>query len=153
MKRISSRLTFFQKRVSPMIWFGFVGAFVVFVLPGATHNRGSLPMLIMFATVAVISYFVMKKLVWNVVDEVWDAGDALVVRNKGQEERIALSDIMNVSYFQFGYPQRATLQLRRPSSFGEEIAFSAPNSFNQFDPNPDIKDLIQRIDAARMRAR
>ena len=58
-------------------------------------------------------YFIMKKLVFDLVDEVWDDGDALVVKNRGQEERIALADIKNVSYSPFVNPPRVTLSLRR----------------------------------------
>ena len=43
-------------------------------------------------------YFVMKKLVFDLVDEVWDDGEALLIKNRGQEERVALRDIKNVSY-------------------------------------------------------
>ena len=41
---------------------------------------------------------IIKKMLVNLVDAVLDAGDALVVRSGGQEERIALSDIKNVNY-------------------------------------------------------
>ena len=43
-------------------------------------------------------YFVMKKLVFDLVDEVWDDGEALLIKNRGQEEHVALRDIKNVSY-------------------------------------------------------
>ena len=54
----------------------------------------------------------------DLVDEVWDASDALVVRNKGEEARIRLSDIINVSYSPVGSPPRVTLSLRTPGRFG-----------------------------------
>ena len=34
-------------------------------------------------------YFVMKKLVFDLVDEVWEDGDSLVVKNRGQEGHIS----------------------------------------------------------------
>jgi len=46
----------------------------------------------------VFSYRFTQKMVFCLADEVLDAGDALVVRNDGQEERIPLSDIKNVNY-------------------------------------------------------
>jgi hypothetical protein len=91
----------------------------------------------------------MKKLVFDLVDEVWDDGDALVIRNRGDEERIALSDIKNVSYSPFTNPPRVTLSVRRPTVFGEEIAFNAPTRIVPFSTSPVIKDLIERIDLAR----
>ena len=46
---------------------------------------------------AVFGFWFMKKVILNLVDAVPDAGDALVVRCGGQEERIALSDIKSVN--------------------------------------------------------
>ena len=94
-------------------------------------------------------YFFMKKLVFDLVDEVWDDGNSLVIRNRGDEERIALSDIKNVSYSPFTNPPRVTLSVRRPTVFGEEIAFNAPTRIVPFSTSPVIKDLIERIDLAR----
>ena len=47
---------------------------------------------------AIIGYRFMKKQVFNLVDEVFDGGDALLVRSGGREERIALADFKNVNY-------------------------------------------------------
>jgi hypothetical protein len=93
----------------------------------------------------------MKKMVFDLVDEVLDAGDALVVRNRGQEERIAFSDIMNVNYTPFMSPPRVVLSLRRQSIFGNQVAFCAPLRFMPFSTSPIVDELIQRIDAARHR--
>jgi hypothetical protein len=101
--------------------------------------------MIVFAVV----YFVMKKLMFDLVDEVLDAGDALIVRNGGQQERVALSDIMNVSYSPLVSPPRVTLSLRRPSIFGSEVTFCAPIRLMPLSPSPIISDLIRRIDAQR----
>jgi hypothetical protein len=98
---------------------------------------------------AVFGYVIMKKLVLDLVDEVWDDGSALIVRNKGQDDRIALSNIMNVSYSPSINPPRVTLMLRQPSIFGIEISFSAPVRFMPFTKSPLIEDLIRRVDAAR----
>jgi hypothetical protein len=40
---------------------------------------------------AILGYQIMKKMAFNLVDEVFDLGDALLVRNGGQEERKLLS--------------------------------------------------------------
>ena len=53
----------------------------------------------------------------DLVDEVWDDGNALLVKNRGQEQRIALADIKNVNYSPFVNPPRVTLSLRRPTAF------------------------------------
>ena len=97
----------------------------------------------------VVGYVMMKKLILDLVDEVWDDGAALIVRNKSREDRIALSNIMNVSYSPLINPPRVTLMLRQPSNFGSEISFSAPVRFVPFARSPVIEDLIRRVDAAR----
>jgi hypothetical protein len=151
MKCISSRMTFWYKRVFPVLWFGILA--VILATGLLTSNTPPPPFFIMPAVMAVFGYFLMRKLVFDLVDEVWDAGDALVVRNKGQEERIAFADIINVSYSGFSNPPRATLLLRRPSAFGEKITFCAPARWVPFASSPVIDDLIRRVDAARQRTR
>jgi len=69
----------------------------------------------------------------------------------GQEERIALSEVMNVNYTPFMSPPRVVLSLRRPSVFGSQVAFCAPLRFVPFATSPIVDELIQRIDAARRR--
>jgi hypothetical protein len=154
MRRISSRMTFWYKRMFPIFWFGFL---VLFIAVPWTVNRGpaqALPTMffVVPALLGVFGFFLMKKLVFDLVDEVFDDGDALVVRNRDMEDRIALSNIVNVSYSQFVNPPRVTLLLRNPSLFGERVSFCAPTRFNPFSSSPVIDDLIRRIDAKRTRA-
>ena len=153
MLRISSSMTFYYKRVFPLIFLGFLLLFVAIGLAvGMTSGEfPPLPFFIMPIIMAVIFFFIMKKLVLDMVDEVLDAGDALLVRNGGQEERIALSDIMNVNYTPLLNPPRVTLSLRRPTMFGTQVTFCAPVRFVPFTTSPIIDELIQRIDAARRR--
>lgn len=75
------------------------------------------------ALMAVFGYFLMKAFFY-LVDEIWDDGDALLVRNRGMETRIPLNNIINVSNASFTNPPRITLTLREPSVFGKEITFS-----------------------------
>jgi hypothetical protein len=91
----------------------------------------------------------MKRMAFNLVDEVFDLGDALLVRSGGQEERIALADIKNVNFFPYMSPPQVTLSLRRPSAFGDTVVFCAPMRMMPLSPNPTIVKLIDRIDAAR----
>lgn len=109
------------------------------------------PVLIAPILITVIGYFVFKKLIWDLVDEVWDDGDTLIIRNRNQEERVALWEISNVSYSIFVNPPRVTILLRRPSIFGKEISFSPPATFWPFSRSPIVVELIERIDAKRRR--
>jgi hypothetical protein len=151
MRRISSTMTFYYKRVFPVIWFG--GGAVIFgisLYAGLVKNTsGFVPFLIVMPIILVLGTRYMKKLVFDLVDEVWDDGDALVVKSGGQEQRIALSDIKNVNYTPMTSPPRVTLSLRHPTVFGDEIAFSAPVRVMPLTPSPEITDLIDRVDAAR----
>jgi hypothetical protein len=145
MRRISSDWTFFYKRLFPLLWFGFL---VVFVGIGVVNGQGPLVVIVPIAMIG-FGYFIMQKLVFDLVDEVCDDGDALVVKNRGQEQRIALADIKNVNYSPFISPPRVTLSLRRPTVFGDQITFCAPVRLLPFSPSPVIADLIERVDHTR----
>jgi hypothetical protein len=150
MQRISSRSTFFSKRVFPLIWFGFLAFFFIAALL-AKKPEGALSagIFIMPIFMVILGYFVMKKLVFDLADEVLDDGDSLVVRFGSDQDRIPLSQIMNVSYSYMSNPARVTLTLRTPGRFGKEITFSPPQRFVPFAKSPIVADLIDRIDAAR----
>ncbi len=107
------------------------------------------PLLIMPVFMAIFGYVIMKKLVFDLADEVWDTGDALLVKNKNEEELIPLTNIINVSYSVMVNPPRVTLTLRQPCRFGKEVSFSPPVRFVPFSKSPIIAELIERIDAKR----
>ena len=109
--------------------------------------------LIVPIVVGPIIFFVMKKTVWDLADEVFDAGDSLIVRFGNEQDRIPLANIVNVSYANMMKPPRVTLTLRSGGHFGSEISFAAPTVFVPFGKSPLITDLIQRVDAARMASR
>jgi hypothetical protein len=109
------------------------------------------PFFIIPVFMMVFGYFVMKKLIFDLVDEVVDLGDTLLVKNGNQEDRIALSDIVNVNFSPVVDPPRVVLSLRKLRKFGAQIAFCAPVRFVPFAPSPVIDALIARVDAARRR--
>lgn len=150
MKRISSRMTFLGKRVFPTLWFGFFG-FMFISTVAAAVSRGKVPLQfwILPVVMAGFGYLLMSNLVFDLADEVWDAGSELVVKNGEREERVALSEIVNVSYSVVTNPQRVTLTLRRSTPFGKEITFAAPTTWIPFARSPLIDDLIDRVDVAR----
>lgn len=160
LKRISSALTFFQKRVFPIFWFG--GFAVVFAVAArevflGNNPNGGPPVVFLLGpcVIAAFGYFLMKALWWNLMDEVWDAGDALIVRNNSKEERVEFGNIKNISYASLSNPPRVTLHLRDTGLFGAEMSFMPPSSgafFPWTKRNPLIEDLIQRVDMARGRA-
>jgi hypothetical protein len=150
MRRISSGWTFSHKRVFPTIWFGFLLVFIGISVSTARHSPSAMiPFVVGSLAMMAFGYFFMKTLIFDLVDKVWEDGDALIVRNGGQEQRIALADIKNVNYSPFINPPRVTLSLRRPTIFGDQITFGAPARFIPFSTSPIINDLIDRVDASR----
>lgn len=107
--------------------------------------------LVMPIFIGVIGFMVMKKLIWDLVDEVHDGGDYLLIRKGSEEERVPLKNIINVSASTNTNPPRITLRLLKPGKFGPEITFSPQLKFslNPFAKNPIVDELIVRVDAAR----
>ncbi len=149
--RISSRQTFFMKRVFPVIWFGMVIIITVTAAIGmsASHQR-QLVFFLIPAFMFVIGYYLMKNLVFGLMDEVWDAGSELIVKNHGEQARIPLADIMNISFMWVTNPNTITLRLRQPCRFGKEVMFCPKGVyFFPFSKNPIADQLIERVDALR----
>jgi hypothetical protein len=152
MRRISSRMTFVNKRVFPTFWFGLVVLFVTVPLVLSVIRGTAPPPLAAFIVAALLiagSCFLMKRLIFILADEVWDDGNALVIKKSGRRERVALSDIKTVSYSPLANPPRVTLSLLRPTAFGDEIIFNGPMRFSPLGACPVIQGLIDRVDRAR----
>jgi len=132
-QRVSSRVTFLYKRVFPIVSLGF---FVVFLTLPVAVGDASPEFIIVPLAILVVGSIIIKKFAFDLVDEVWDAGDALIVRNRNQEDRIPLSSIVNVSYSPWINPPRVTLTLRAPSSFGHRVVFCGPVPSVPFEDSP-----------------
>lgn len=151
MKKISSKGTFYYKRIFPAAWFGFLGIFILMAFTGGAYDRGAgLPLLIVPLAMAVFGYYLMKKLVFDLMDEVFDEGSCyLLVKNGNTEERIDYQNIRNISYTVLTNPNRVTLSLRIPCRFGNEVSFSPPLSWVPFREDKDIIELINKVDKSR----
>jgi hypothetical protein len=151
MMRISSGSTWAYKRVFPVIWFASLAFFVIVNV--GMNGRRHVSFVVLPVAMAVAGLFFMKKLVWVLMDEVLDDQDSLVVRKHGDEERIPLSEIVNITTTS-GRRSTITLRLRHAGRFGDEVAF-LPNShytLNPFAKHPVAENLIARVDRARARA-
>ena len=150
MQTISSSNTFITKKIQPAIWFASVcfGGVVVALSGVLTQQPVVLvgPVLML-----VLGFFLFRKLIWDLADEVRDGGDYLLIRRGEIEERVPLSNVMNVSLSQFTNPRRLTLRLRKPGKFGDEVVFvpASSFSFSPFARNPVAEDLIHRVDRLR----
>jgi hypothetical protein len=150
MKKISASLAFY-KWIFPPIWLGALAFFTVEEVRRGAVAEGRWMALAILCFMATFGLLLMKKLVWDLADEVEDYGDSLLVRKGGEEERIPLSNIMNVSAALYMNPPRITLRLVRPGRFGDEISFcpQTPFSFNPFAKHRVADDLMLRVDRAR----
>lgn len=149
MKKLSSKTTFIHKKLFPLCWFGFLTIFLGIGL--FTTIKGNTPGVIFIVFpigMMVFGYFLSKKLLWDLIDEVYDEGTTLLFRNRGKEFRVKLKDIKNVSYTT-GNPIRVTFSIRYPTDLGDELSFSPPASWNPFKKNKDIEALIDRINKLR----
>jgi hypothetical protein len=153
-KKISSGMLFVTKKIFPVAWFGFLAVFFFMVVFAGGRGKAALPpvpFLLVPTLMAIFGFFLMKKLVWDLADEVYDGGDFLLIKKGSEEERVELSNIMNVSFSMLVNPPRVTLRLVTPGIFGQEIAFSPVTGFrlNPFARNPMVDDLVMRVDQAR----
>ena len=148
--KISSSFTFVNKWLFPIVWFGFLAFFIgEAVLDGTVSTE---PLFIFGPLfMAVIGFLVMRLLVWDLADAVYDCGDHLLVRKGGEEVRIDLKNVMNVSSTTMVNPPRVTLRLVKPSSLGSAISFSPKTNFsvNPFAKNPVAESLMERAYSAR----
>lgn len=147
---ISSSYTRFHKRVFPVFWFGII----LIILIQIWFQNKLTPLVLMIAfCMTLFGYFLMKKTLWDLADEVRDHGSFLLVRKGGFEEKIMLSNILQISESASLNPSRITLLLARPGVFGKQIAFAPirPFSLNLLTKSRIGADLAERIEAARQK--
>ena len=146
-------MTFLMKRVFPVFWFGILALISVSMVI-SSRNTDDAPIAIMFgvpAAMAIIGFVIMRRLLFDLVDEVWDAGDELVVRNGPTEARIRFSDIAEVHFSSLSNPQRVTLSLRNQTQLGNEIHFLAPTRVLGIGKHPLYEELMRKVGEAHQR--
>lgn len=151
MKKISTPYMFSFK-IFPYLYFGFIAVFLAMVVMGGGWEK-DLAFVIVPCVMMVVGWVFMKVALSDLVDEVFDCGDSLLVRKRGQEERVPLASIINVNFAMNQQPARITLTLAKPGKFGSYISFALPPRI-YLHPIPTSKvaeELIIRIHAARSR--
>jgi hypothetical protein len=144
MGRISSRQTLWHKKIVPTLIFGMTAAFCV--LLGRDVANGRLPVAIFVVPVIVVGpfYLLLRWLVFRLMDEVWIDGDDLIVRNRGEEARVPIASITNVSGSFLVNPEHVRLTLSPPSIFGGTIRFMPPMRFLRLGLPPVAQELADR---------
>jgi hypothetical protein len=146
MRRISSSLTLFYKRIFPAVWFGILAIFMCRAVPAAIQGADPVAVamfVIMPILMASFGYLFFRAWVFDLLDEVYLDNDEMVVRNAGGEDRFPVMNILNVSATQFMSPERITLTLREACQFGEDITSSPPLRMFPFARHPLEKELIR----------
>ena len=71
MPQLSSKMTFFYKRIFPFVWFGFLLVFVaISLLVGLQPDAATaLPLLVGPVVMAFVGYVIFKKFIFDLVDE------------------------------------------------------------------------------------
>jgi hypothetical protein len=93
-------------------------------------------------------YF-LKRDIWNLLDEVLDGGNFLLVRRGSKQERVPLSDVVNVNVTHQLNVTRIVLRLRTPCALGEKLAFFPKVTHRLGGRNDIADDLTGRV--ARIR--
>ena len=157
MRRLSSTMTVFYKRIHPVIWLLFLMLPLLALRNVPTRSGYPLwPSFVPTLMIFVIGFVLYRKLISDLVDEVWLDGDQLLVKNRGQQARTALADVININASTLTNPRRITVMLRTDSRFGRHVTFipASPIGFmSAFKPDPIATDLIERVDAIRQERR
>jgi hypothetical protein len=147
MKKISGSNVYFKK-VFPTIWFGILAFIFITSLTTGTIED-SVMFIVMPVIMAVFGYFLFKKMIWDLADEVYDLGDELIFRKGNVEQRVHLRDIVNIDCAQMSSPERIVVNVRNEGPLGKELVFNPPLRLLPFTRNPIIRELIERVDRAR----
>ncbi|MCX6951461.1 MAG: hypothetical protein NTV51_04640 [Verrucomicrobia bacterium] len=144
MRRLSSTDTKFFKRVLPKVAYGL--ALVVAVVAAIWMLReGRFVGKLVFVPVGIAAVgLLIGGLFCDLVDEVWDDGDALVVRDAGVERRIPFSAIREVDHSSLQNPPTITLTLGEHTLFATSITFMVDtDQVRFFGPRSRVFDEIR----------
>lgn len=140
--------TFYYKRIFPVFWFGTL--LFIFSTSIFSGNLIDSPMIIVAPLImATFGYFLFKRLVWDLADEVYDNGNELIFHKGKKTQTVKLSEIININSTSMSAPERVTISVRKAGEIGNELVFSLPIRLNTFTKNPLIRELIERVDRAK----
>jgi len=113
-------------------------------------GRESLLALSLLAGTLVIYILICRIFVWSLVEEVFDAGDHLVIRNGKSSLQISLTDIDEVIDKALARPPRVIVRLSTPSVMGTALAFVPMDAESGVNFRGSIaRDLRLRVEAAK----
>ena len=93
----------------------------------------------------LFGYLFLKALVLDLVDRVYLCEGTIVARNRGEEDRFLLSNIVSLYATWRIYPEQITLILHHPCKFGSSISFSPTYRWWRYGAHPIEKELRKII--------
>lgn len=151
MVRLTSLLTGWYKKAGPVLGFG--GLALAFALLAWLVWTGRIAAwwLVIPPVLAMAGFLYVNRYTAVLVDDIQDAGDALLVHHRGRGWRIPLSTISEVKYSCLAHPPRITLVYRDATGVVERLVFMPrlTTAMFVFRPPPVLDDLRRRVDAAR----
>ena len=139
MIRINSRLTFFHKRIFPLIPIGILILITLLMLPEipkiwSENKFENLLIFIPHVLYFLIMPFYYNTLIFPLMDKVYEGEDHLVVRLGQIEEKIYFKDILDIKFNLRSFREVYTIQIElKESKFGTTIRF-IPKFWVSFRP-------------------
>ena len=93
----------------------------------------------------VAGLFIIKRTVIPLLDNVYEEGASIILKNGNCEIRVNLTEIKYVDVVPFFSPQRVTLFFKNQTPFGNTASFVPKIYFVPFILHPDVKNVISRI--------
>ena len=137
------------KYVLPSVFFGLL---VIFAVAFWNSDQLRLVGIVFIVVFAVFVFALFKSFVWDLVEEVYDRGDALVFRKGELEQEVLIEDITNLDYSP-NAPPSATVWTKTEGPLGSVITFRLPATWNPSSTPKQITDLQERIYQARRRTK
>lgn len=141
---------------TPLVWFGFIAFFDVMWMINSRGSLGSaigIPLLV--SGIGIAAFVMAGRQTADACDEIWLDGDSLIVKNGGEESRVALRDVVDVSSYIFKSGLQIRLALRNGAAgLGDSISFFAGGARGPFGPvssHSILAMLKQHIDEAQQR--
>ena len=150
-KRISSKLTFYSKFITPVLtvlWLPIFAYFIWNSTPSTVWSSGTILFSIAVPLIAIsVAIFFGTRLKKVSVDD-----DNLYVSDYRKEITVPIREIENISEFYLSEPRWVTITLRSPSAFGTKIRFLATYRWiGTLSSHPVVDELWQLV-AAKARS-
>jgi hypothetical protein len=151
-RRLSSRLTFFDKFVVPLFWIGGFGTAALTIFTGKAQGAdGATPVEIAWLCLIVgFGGAIVFAMMSFPLKRVWLDGDVLIVSNGWHSETIPLTNVVGVRSWRLRSPQRVSVSFTQRTRFGMSIVFMPPFSlFWTWGGHPIADELRDAIAAVQ----